>query len=124
MPIHEYSCSMARAPTTSDAFNAIAEPRRREIVTLLASGVPQSVTDLVRSLELAQPCVSKHLAVLRTVGLVSVQKLGKSRLYTLNAAGLKPVHDWIKSFEKFWENQLDRIKERAEHKAKQRLERN
>jgi DNA-binding transcriptional ArsR family regulator len=115
---------MSRAPTTSDVFNAIAEPRRRQIVALLAAGTPRSVTELVDSLELAQPAVSKHLAVLRAVGLVSVKKQGKSRLYALNPAELKPVHDWIKPFERFWENQLDRIKDRAERKAKQRLERN
>ena len=115
---------MSRAPTTSDVFNAIAEPRRREIVAILASGSPRSVNELVSRLELAQPAVSKHLAVLRAVGLVSVQKQGKQRVYSLNPSELKPVHDWIKSFEKLWENQLDRVRARAERKAQERQQQN
>jgi DNA-binding transcriptional ArsR family regulator len=115
---------MSRAPTTSDVFNAIAEPRRRQIVTLLAAGPPRSVGDLVEAMELPQPAVSKHLAVLRTVGVVSVQKVGKSRLYALNPTELKTVHDWISQFEKLWEGQLDRIKLRAEQKAKERAQKN
>lgn len=91
---------------------------------MLANGKPRSVGELVDALELAQPAVSKHLAVLREVGLVSVQKSGKSRLYTLNPAELKPVHDWAKQFERFWSHQLDRIKQRAELTAKERSERN
>jgi DNA-binding transcriptional ArsR family regulator len=108
---------MARASTTSDVFNAIAEPRRREIIGLLANGGSRSVGDLVEAMGVAQPAVSKHLGVLRSVGLVSVQKVGKSRLYSLNPAELKTVHDWAQQFERFWSNQLDRIKERAERKA-------
>ncbi|HVX10448.1 MAG TPA: metalloregulator ArsR/SmtB family transcription factor [Pirellulales bacterium] len=115
---------MSRAATTSDVFNAIAEPRRREIVALLATGTPRAVGELVEATGLAQPAVSKHLAVLRAVGLVSVQRAGKSRLYALNPAELKPVHDWVKPFERFWTDQLDRIKQRAERKAKERSERN
>lgn len=111
---------MSRAPTTSDVFNAIAEPRRRDIVVLLANGQPRSVGELVEALELPQPAVSKHLAVLRAVGVVSVQKQGKSRLYALNPVELHPVRDWIKHLERIWEGQLDRIKERAERKAKER----
>lgn len=115
---------MSRAPTTSDVFNAIAEPRRREIVAILASGSPRSVNELVGALELAQSAVSKHLAVLRAVGLVSVQKQGKQRVYSLNPSELKPVHDWVRSFEELWKNQLDRVKARAERIAKERQQQN
>src|SRR4051812_19834223 len=115
---------MSRAPTTSDVFNAIAEPRRREIVAILARGTPCSVNELVETLQLAQPAVSKHLAVLRAVGVVSVEKQGKSHVYTLNPAELKPVHDWIKPFEELWSNQLDRVKARAERKAQKRQQQN
>src|ERR1700728_3387941 len=110
---------MARAATTSDVFNAIAEPRRREIVDLLALGVERDVTELVFNLGLAQPAVSKHLGVLRNVGLVAVHKAGQRRLYRLNPQELKPVHDWIQNFERFWTDQLASIKEVAERKAKQ-----
>ena len=115
---------MPRATTTSDVFNAIAEPRRREIIALLAGGRPRSVGELVESLKLAQPAVSKHLGVLRAVGIVSVERQGKSRLYALNASELKPVHDWVKQYERFWSQQLDRIKARAERKAASQRERN
>src|SRR5262245_50808416 len=111
---------MSRAATTSDVFNAIAEPRRREIVGLLADGRARSVGELVAAIGLAQPAVSKHLGVLRAVGVVTVERVGKSRLYTLNPAELKPVHDWVKPFERIWSGQLDRIKERAERKARER----
>lgn len=115
---------MSRASTTSDAFNAVAEPRRREIIRLLASGSPRSVGELVDAMDLAQPAVSKHLGVLKAVGLVSVQKQGKSRLYTLNPVELKPVFDWAEQFEHFWSHQLDRVKERAERKAAERAAKN
>jgi DNA-binding transcriptional ArsR family regulator len=108
---------MARAATTSDVFNAIAEPRRREIIGLLAEG-EQAVGDLVRTLRMPQPAVSKHLSVLRTVRLVSVSRRGRSRLYRLNARELKPVHEWVKNYERFWNNQFDRIKARAEAAAR------
>src|SRR4051812_21511231 len=107
---------MARASTTSDAFNAVAEPRRRQILDLLAGG-ERPVNDVVAVLGLAQPQVSKHLRVLRQVGLVSVRGEGRKRLYTLNAERLKPIHDWVGTFERFWDSQLVRIKERAERKA-------
>ena len=110
---------MARAPTTSDAFNAVAEPRRRQILDLLALG-EKPVNDMVASLGLAQPQVSKHLRVLREVGLVSVRGSGQQRLYKLNADRLKAIHDWVRTFEPFWDHQLDRIKERAERKANER----
>lgn len=114
---------MARAATTSDVFNAIAEPRRREIVDLLARGAQRDVTDLVLKLGLPQPAVSKHLGVLRKVGLVTVQKAGQRRLYRLNPQELKPVHDWIKTFERFWTDHLAGIKEAAERAAKERAAR-
>jgi DNA-binding transcriptional ArsR family regulator len=107
---------MARSPTTSDAFNAVAEPRRRQILDLLAPG-ERPVNDLVALLGLAQPQVSKHLRVLREVGLVSVRGSGQQRLYKLNADRLKAIYDWVRNFEPFWDHQLDRIKERAERKA-------
>ena len=110
---------MPRASTTSDAFNAIAEPRRRHILDLLALG-EKPVNDIVASLGFAQPQVSKHLRVLREVGLVSVRGCGQQRLYKLNANRLKTIHDWVRTFEPFWDHQLDRIKERAERKAKER----
>ena len=114
---------MARAATTSDVFNAIAEPRRRRIVELLALGTDGDVTDLVLKLRLPQPTVSKHLGVLRTVGLVVVHKAGQRRVYRLNPEKLKPVHDWVQNFERLWTDHLTSIKEVAEQKAKQRAAR-
>ena len=108
---------MPRASTTADVFNAIAEPRRREIIGLLRDGKQHAVGDVVIRIKLAQPAVSKHLGVLRKVGLVSMCKRGKQRMYQLNAKELKPVHDWVKTYEQFWTSHLDRIKERAEKKA-------
>src|SRR5689334_12431895 len=93
---------MARAATTADAFNAVAEPRRRQILDLLAGG-ERPVNDLVDLLGLAQPLVSKHLRVLREVGLVDVRDSGRQRVYRLNAAPLKPIHDWVKGYERSWE---------------------
>lgn len=92
---------MARAATTADAFNAIAEPRRREIVDLLADG-ERSVGELVELLDLAQPHVSRHLRVLREVGVVDVRPEGRERLYRLNGAALKPIHDWVVRYERAW----------------------
>jgi DNA-binding transcriptional ArsR family regulator len=112
-----YSQIMPRASTTADVFNAIAEPRRREIIGFLRDGKQHAVGDVVIRLKLAQPAVSKHLGVLRKVGLVSMCKRGKQRMYQLNAKELKPVHDWVKTYEQFWTSHLDRIKERAEQKA-------
>ena len=110
---------MARAATTSDVFNAIAEPRRRRIIDLLAGEGEQAVGDLVRTLRVRQPAVSKHINVLRLVKLVSVSRRGRRRLYRLNPGELKPVHDWVKNYERFWTHQLDRIKARAEKMARQ-----
>lgn len=111
---------MPRAATTTDVFNAIAEPRRREIVDLLARGGAHAVGELVTTLRIPQPAVSKHLGVLRKVGIVSVNKRGQHRLYRLNAEELKPMHDWLKAYERLWSRQLVRIKERAERKAMER----
>jgi DNA-binding transcriptional ArsR family regulator len=109
---------MPRAPTTSDVFNAIAEPRRRQILEVLARSGAVAVGALVVTLAMPQPAVSKHLSVLRQVGLVSVNKQGQQRLYQLDAKELKRVHDWAKKFEQHWSHQLDRIKERAERRAR------
>jgi len=108
---------MPRAATTTDVFNAIAEPRRREIIDMLRGGRAHAVGDLVDRLRLPQPAVSKHLGVLRKVGIVSVSKRGQQRLYQLNAKELKPVHDWVKTYERFWSHQLAQIKQRAERQA-------
>jgi DNA-binding transcriptional ArsR family regulator len=112
---------MARAATTTDAFNAIAEPRRREIIDLLIDGREWTVGEVVTRVKIAQPAVSKHLGVLRKVGVVTVVKRGQFRLYRLHAAQLKPVHDWVKSYERYWTHQLGRIRERAEQKAMERI---
>ncbi|MDB5390116.1 MAG: sdpR 3 [Planctomycetaceae bacterium] len=108
---------MPRASTTSDVFNAIAEPRRRQIIELLSQHRNLAVGAIVLSLGLPQPAVSKHLGVLREVGLVSVNKQGQSRVYELNHEQLRPVYDWVKTFERHWDRQLDRIRERAEKRA-------
>jgi DNA-binding transcriptional ArsR family regulator len=100
--------AMARAATTTDAFNAVAEPRRREILDLLAGG-ERPVNDLVRALGLAQPQVSKHLRVLREVGAVDVRDEGRRRLYRLNGHALKPIHDWVKAYEHSWSERFDRL---------------
>ncbi len=111
---------MARAATTTDVFNAIAEPRRRQIIDVLVGGRAHAVGEVVETLRMPQPAVSKHLGVLRKVGIVSVSKHGQLRLYRLNAKELKPVHDWVKTYERYWGHQLDRIKARAERKMKER----
>ena len=112
---------MARAATTTDVFNAIAEPRRREVIAVLADGREYAVNEVVVRLRMAQPAVSKHLSVLRKVGVVSMVKRGQHRMYRLNAAELKPVHDWVKTFERYWTHQIGQIKERAERKALERM---
>jgi DNA-binding transcriptional ArsR family regulator len=111
---------MARAATTTDVFNAIGEPRRREIIGLLNDGQEWAVSDVVARVRIAQPTVSKHLGVLRKVGVVTVVKRGQHRLYRLQAAQLKPVHDWVKTYERYWAHHLSRIKQRAEQKAMDR----
>ena len=109
---------MARAATTSDVFNAIAEPRRRQILTLLVlKELP--VGDIVVALALDQPSVSKHLRVLRDVGLVRVRRNGRHKLYQTNAEGIRPLYEWSATFERYWAHQLRRIKSRAEEAAAQ-----
>jgi len=104
---------MARASTTSDAFNAVAEPRRRDILAFLAAD-ERPVGDIVQSLSLPQPSVSKHLRVLLEVGLVDVRRDGRRMLYRTNAEAIKPLHEWTGTFECYWRHQLLRVKERAE----------
>ena len=101
---------MARAATTTDAFNAVAEPRRRQILDVLADG-ERSVNDLVTVLGLAQPQVSKHLKVLREVGLVNVRDEGRRRVYSLNGRPLRPIHDWVKNYERMWSERFEALDE-------------
>ena len=104
---------MARASTTSDAFNAVAEPRRREILSFLAHE-ERPVGDIVTALGLEQPSVSKHLRVLRAVGLVTVRRDGRNMFYRTEGEAIRPLHEWTRTFERLWSHQLLRIKERAE----------
>jgi DNA-binding transcriptional ArsR family regulator len=108
---------MARAATTTDAFNAVAEPRRRDILNYLALQ-EQSVGNIVARLGLEQPSVSKHLRVLRDVGLVQARRDGRRILYRVNAEAIRPLHEWTKTFERFWQHQLNRVKALAESKIK------
>jgi DNA-binding transcriptional ArsR family regulator len=108
-----YYSVMARASTTSDAFNAVAESRRREILTYLA-GAERPVGEIVAALGLEQPSVSKHLRVLRDVGLVRMRVHGRQKLYQTNAEAIRPLHEWTATFERYWQHQLNRVKERAE----------
>jgi DNA-binding transcriptional ArsR family regulator len=112
---------MARAATTSDVFNAVAEPRRREILTLLVvKELP--VGEIVSILRLDQPSVSKHLRVLRDVGLVHARRNGRHKLYRTNAQAIQPLHEWAETFERYWTHQLNRVKERAEARMRARDE--
>jgi DNA-binding transcriptional ArsR family regulator len=104
----EYDRGVPRAATTSDVFNAVAEPRRREILDALAEG-EASVNELVERLHIAQPQVSKHLNVLRTVDLVTCTAKGKQRMYRLNARPLRRVHEWVRQYEQQWNERLDRF---------------
>jgi DNA-binding transcriptional ArsR family regulator len=108
MPIWTYDFSVARAATTSDAFNAVAEPRRRQILAVIAAD-ELPVTDLVRRLGLPQPLVSKHLRVLRATGLVIARDDGRQRLYRLNGPALKPIYDWVRDFEQLWSERFARM---------------
>src|SRR5918999_2966588 len=108
MPIWVYVSRMARAATTADAFNAVAEPRRRQILEILAAG-ERPVNDLVAALGMAQPLVSKHLRVLREVGLVHVREEGRQRMYRLNGQPLQPIHDWVKNYERSWEERFEAL---------------
>jgi DNA-binding transcriptional ArsR family regulator len=106
---------MARAATTSDAFNAVAEPRRREILAFLAEQ-ERPVGEIVRALEMEQPSVSKHLRVLKDVGLVDVRREGRRKLYRTNSEGIRPMYEWAAWFQQFWRRHLTGVKERAEAK--------
>jgi DNA-binding transcriptional ArsR family regulator len=108
-----YLLAMARAATTADAFNAVAEPRRRQILDVLAGG-ERSVNDLTEALGLGQPQVSKHLRVLREVDLVAVREQGRQRFYRLRGRSLKPIHDWVKRYEDEWNERFDRLDEMLE----------
>jgi DNA-binding transcriptional ArsR family regulator len=110
---------VARAATTSDAFNAIAEPRRRQILLFLADR-EYSVNEIVDGLRVDQPSVSKHLRVLRDTGLVRMRCNGRQKLYRTNAEGIRPLHEWAAEFERYWTHQLNRVKDRAERKAASR----
>jgi DNA-binding transcriptional ArsR family regulator len=104
---------MPRAATTSDAFNAVAEPRRRDILNYLALQ-ERPVSDIVAALDLEQPSVSKHLRVLRDVGLVRVRRDGRQKFYRTNGEAIRPLYEWAETFARFWRHQLDRVKQRAE----------
>jgi DNA-binding transcriptional ArsR family regulator len=121
--ILEYIKGMRIEPKITDVFQAIAQPRRRQIIGLLNDGEAWAVNDLVARVKLAQPAVSKHLGALREVGVVTVVKRGQQRLYRLQAEGLKPVHDWVKAYERYWNHQIGRIRERSEQKAMERIAR-
>lgn len=107
---------MARAATTSDAFNAVAEPRRRDILNYIAMQ-ERSVSEIVDALEMEQPSVSKHLKVLKEVGLVDVRREGRQMLYRVNGSAIRPLWEWTSTFERMWRHQLTKIKENAERKA-------
>ena len=109
---------MARAATTTDAFNAVAEPRRRQILDVLAAG-ERPVNDLVALLSISQPQVSKHLKVLREVGLVQVRQEGRERLYRLDGRSLKPIHDWVSNYERMWSERFDALDEVLEELQKE-----
>jgi DNA-binding transcriptional ArsR family regulator len=112
---------MARAATTTDAFNAVAEPRRRQILDLLADG-ERPVNDLVVALDVSQPQVSKHLRVLREVGLVGVRDEGRQRMYSLNGRTLKPIHDWVSAYQRAWEERYEAMDEVLEDLKQQERE--
>ena len=112
---------VARSPTTLDPFSAVAEPKRRRVLDLLSEG-ELPVNDIAGALRWPQPMVSKHLGVLKEVGLVSVREDGRQRFYRINGEVMKPIYDWARTFEQFWSHQLDRIKERAQRRAKEAKE--
>lgn len=111
---------MPRAATTTDVFNAVAESRRRDILVFLAAS-ERPVGDIVEAFGLGQPSVSKHLKVLRDVGLVKVRREGRQMFYRTNVDAIRPLHEWTRTFERFWRHQLTRVKARAEKKAGQRV---
>lgn len=110
-----------RTAHPQDVFSAIAEPRRREVIAVLSDGEEYAVNDIVIRMKMAQPSVSKHLGALHKAGVVSMVKRGQHRMYRLQPHGLKPVHDWVKVFERYWTHQVDQIKQRAERKALERM---
>jgi DNA-binding transcriptional ArsR family regulator len=112
---------MARAATTADAFNAVAEPHRRQLLDLLAAG-ERPVSDLARLLGLAQPQVSKHLRVLRAVGAVQVRHQGRRRLYRLNGHALKPIHDWVHTYQHTWSGRVQQLGQVPEDRKQQQEE--
>jgi DNA-binding transcriptional ArsR family regulator len=112
---------MVRRSHPTDVFAAIAEPRRREVIAVLADGDEYAVNEIVLRMKMAQPAVSKHLTALRKAGVVTMVKRGQHRMYRLEAKGLKPVHDWVKVFEHYWAHQISQIKQRAERKALERM---
>lgn len=112
---------MTRRAHPTDVFSAIAEPRRREVIAVLSDGKEYAVNEIVVRMKVGQPAVSKHLGALRKAGVVTVVKRGQHRMYRLNAEGLKPVHEWVKVFERYWTHQVDQIKQRAERKALDRM---
>ena len=112
---------MPRTAQPADVFTAIAEPRRREVILVLSNGQEFAVNEIVLRMKMAQPAVSKHLGALRKAGVVTMVKRGQHRMYRLNPQGLKPVHDWVKVFERYWTHQVDQIKQRAESKALERM---
>lgn len=117
-----YHSAMSRTAVTTDPFTAIAEPRRRQIIELLARQKSLAVGAIVVALGLPQPVVSKHLCVLREVGIVAVNKQSRHRVYELNFERLRTVYDWIKTFERHWDHQLDRIRAKAERRAAELVE--
>ncbi len=112
---------MTRRAHPTDVFTAIGEPRRREVIAVLSDGQEYAVNEIVVRMKVGQPAVSKHLGALRKAGVVTVVKRGQHRMYRLNAEGLKPVHEWVKVFERYWTHQVDQIKQRAERKALDRM---
>lgn len=113
IPIWVYNKNMARMPTTHDAFNAVAEPKRRELLDAIGSD-EMSVNMIVELLGWPQPMISKHLGVLKKVGLVSERRMGRQRLYRVNADQLKPIHDWVTPFERYWQESFERLDEYLE----------
>jgi DNA-binding transcriptional ArsR family regulator len=112
---------VTRIAHPADVFSAIAEPRRREVIAVLSDGQEYPVNEVVLRMRIAQPAVSKHLGALRKAGVVTMVKRGQHRMYRLNPEGLKPVHDWVKVFERYWTHQVDQVKQRAERKALERM---
>lgn len=112
---------MTRRAHPADVFSAIAEPRRREILAVLSDGREYAANEIVLRMKMAQPAVSKHLGALRKARVVTVVRRGRHRMYRFDAEGLKPVHDWVKVFERHWTRQVEQIKQRAERKALERM---